>query len=113
MIRAIIYDFDGVICDSVHIKSEAFVELYTPFGDEIASAVKEYHLAHGGVSRFEKFRHWHKKYLGITLSDDEVMDLAKQFSVLVKKKVIASSYISGAQEYLNKHQKNYHQFICT
>ena len=54
-----------------------------------------------------------KKYLGITLSDDEVMDLAKQFSVLVKKKVIASSYISGAQEYLNKHQKNYHQFICT
>ena len=43
MIRAIIYDFDGVICDSVHIKSEAFVEPYTPFGDEIASAVKEYH----------------------------------------------------------------------
>ena len=34
-IKAIIYDFDGVICDSVNVKTEAFGEMYAQYGKEI------------------------------------------------------------------------------
>ena len=32
MIKSIIFDFDGVILDSVDIKSEVFKEVFAPFG---------------------------------------------------------------------------------
>ena len=30
--KVIIYDFDGVVCDSVNVKTEAFVKLYKSYG---------------------------------------------------------------------------------
>ena len=35
MIRVIIFDFDGVIVDSVGLKSEAFSEIYSKYGSNI------------------------------------------------------------------------------
>ena len=42
--KILIYDFDGVVCDSVHIKTEAFVELYASYDENIQQAVRTYHL---------------------------------------------------------------------
>lgn len=64
MIKAIFWDFDGVIADSVNVKTDAFYELYLPYGKEVAEKVKEYHLANGGVSRFKKFEYWETELLG-------------------------------------------------
>jgi beta-phosphoglucomutase-like phosphatase (HAD superfamily) len=36
----IIYDFDGVIANSVNIKTEAFVELYKNYDIDIQNAIK-------------------------------------------------------------------------
>ena len=108
----LIYDFDGVICDSVNIKTEAFVEMYQPYGKEIQEKVKTYHLVHGGISRFEKFRYFESYLLGNKVTEAKINDLASRFSALVKEKVIAANYIPGALEFIskNKHKK---QFICT
>ena len=55
MIKAIIFDFDGVIAESVNVKTEAFASLYEPYGKDVVNKVEQHHLANGGVSRFEKF----------------------------------------------------------
>jgi phosphoglycolate phosphatase-like HAD superfamily hydrolase len=112
-IEGIIYDFDGVICDSVNVKTEAFAELYRPFGKEIVNKVVEFHLAHGGVSRFEKFKYWHREYLGIVLDELGVAKLASQFSSLVFEKVINSNYIDGALQFIKENFEDKLQFICT
>ena len=49
--KVLIYDFDGVICDSVGLKTDAFVELYGAENESIQKLVREYHLANGGISR--------------------------------------------------------------
>ena len=110
--EVLIYDFDGVICDSVNIKTEAFVEMYQPYGTEIQGKVETYHLMHGGISRFEKFEYFETQLLGKILTKSRLNDLAKQFSSLVKDKVIKANYISGALEFISNN-KNRRQFICT
>lgn len=113
MIRAIVYDFDGVIADSVNIKTEAFVELYREYGSNITDLVKKYHLKHGGVSRFEKFKYWHKQYLNKDISQEELTELTNKFSSIVREKVIAAAFIPGAYDYIKEKKNNYLQFICT
>ena len=54
-----VFDFDGVLADSVNIKTLAFYELYKEYGDSISSKVVEHHEANGGVSRFEKIKLYH------------------------------------------------------
>lgn len=94
--EAVFFDFDGVICDSVNIKTEAFAELYRPYGTEVEQGVVDYHLANGGVSRFEKFRHWHREYLKTDINEEQLMELSDRFSALVLKKIIEAPYIDGA-----------------
>jgi HAD superfamily hydrolase (TIGR01549 family) len=110
--EVIIYDFDGVICDSVNVKTEAFVELYKNEGAEIQVQVREYHLLNGGISRFEKFRYFQSVLLKREVSENGIKVLADKFAALVKEKVIASAYITGAYEFIKKNASK-QQFICT
>ena len=59
----LVFDFDGVLADSVNIKANAFAELYSPYGSEIVERVVTHHLANGGMSRFDKFNYYHNVYL--------------------------------------------------
>ena len=52
MIKTIIFDFDGVILESMDVKTEAFKKLYQPFGSSISNKVVENHLANWGISRY-------------------------------------------------------------
>lgn len=112
-LEAIIFDFDGVVLDSVNIKTQAFADLYKPYGDDVVKKVVDYHVQHGGVSRFEKFRYYHENYLQKELSEEGLQDLCNQFNELVFKKVSAAEYISGAQEFLQAVSSKVNCYVCT
>ena len=111
--KAIIFDFDGVILDSVNVKTEAFKELYKQYGLEVMNKVEKYHLENGGISRFEKFKYFHKNFLNISLNNIQLNELANDFSNLVFEKVCNSNFISGAKNFLEYSDKQYLNFICT
>jgi len=98
--EAVFFDFDGVICDSVNIKAEAFAELYRPYGTDVEKKVVAYHMANGGISRFEKFQFWHREYLAKDISENQLEELSSRFSELVLKKIMEAPYIDGAIETL-------------
>lgn len=108
-IKNIIFDFDGVICESVDIKTEAFYEMYLPYGKETAENVKEYHLSNGGMPRFDKFKYYENNILGKVLSDKKMKNLSTEFSTLVKEKVIMAPFVKGALEFLQTYS---HDYIC-
>ncbi len=111
--KVLIYDFDGVICDSVSLKTDAFVELYQNESESIQKLVKEYHLANGGISRFEKIKYFETVLLGKLYSEVENIKLAQIFADLVKEKVICSPFILGVKEFIEKHSTDTLQYICT
>ncbi|WP_243544296.1 HAD family hydrolase [Pseudodesulfovibrio tunisiensis] len=100
--QAVFFDFDGVILDSVSVKTEAFGDLYAEYGPDVRRAVVEYHLAHGGVSRFEKFRHFHENILGSPMTEELMHDLCSAFNRLTMTKIMAADFIPGARKTLGE-----------
>ncbi len=113
MIKTIIFDFDGVIVDSLEVKTNAFAEMYKPFGEEVVKKVVKYHLENGGVSRFEKFKLYHKNFLGIEVAENEIKGMVKDFSTLVLDKVIKAPYVLGAKEFIEANYDKYMMFISS
>ena len=93
------WDFDGVIKESVNVKTQAFVELFKPFGAAVAARVRDHHEHHGGLSRFEKIP-LYLEWAGQTATADEVARYCDRFSAAVRESVIGSAWVPGAREYL-------------
>ena len=74
MIRAILFDFDGVILESVDVKTKAFAELFKDFPEHVDQIV-QYHIDNMGVSRFDKFRYIYRYILKRKLSDEKFTEL--------------------------------------
>lgn len=97
---AIFFDFDGVILDSVDVKTKAFAKMFREYGHEVENKVIEYHLSNGGVSRFDKFRYYYETILNKHVNEEIINELSDQFSSLVVDEVIASQFIPGARKTL-------------
>ena len=110
---AIIFDFDGVIAESVEIKTEAFREMYISYGKEISEGVVNHHLANGGMSRFKKFPFYHDRFLDQKLSQKEIQYLSDQFSDIVINKVISCPLVNGALSLLDLLHSKKVLFIST
>jgi len=113
MLKGIIFDFDGVIAESVQVKTDAFASLYNQYGNNIVTKVIEHHEANGGMSRFEKIKLYHGSYLNKAITNEQIEELANQFSKLVVDKVINAPYVPGALAYIQECSKKYKLFIST
>ena len=113
MIKGVIFDFDGVICESVGIKTDGFAMLYKPYGKDVVDKVIKHHLVNGGVSRFEKLRFYHKNILGIDINNKELNNLVIKFSEFVVEKVIEAPFVKGAYEFLLESRHKYKMYIST
>lgn len=100
-IRAIAFDFDGVILNSVHIKTEAFRDLFANHPQH-QDAIVAYHLANGGVSRYLKFRYFYENLFHKEYTPEIEKELGERFSQLVFEKVLACSMVKGASAFLTE-----------
>jgi phosphoglycolate phosphatase-like HAD superfamily hydrolase len=108
VIRAAVFDFDGVVLESADIKTNAFRRLFD--GNPAAVA---YHLEHQGVSRYEKFRHFTTEILGGTYTEEDERRLGKRFSELVLDEVLACPFVSGALALLERRAGELPLFVAS
>lgn len=113
MIKAIIFDFDGVILESAAIKTNAFAEVVRDYPKEQAEEFVRYHMSHMGISRHVKFRYFIEEILHETYSDDKEKILADKFSDIVYEKVMHCDYVPGAREFLEQCYQKYDFYIAT
>ncbi|MBI3548526.1 MAG: HAD hydrolase-like protein [Elusimicrobia bacterium] len=109
---AFFFDFDGVIVESVDIKTEAFRELFS-FDPKNVDAMVDYHVANTGVSRYEKFRHYYETLLNKPLPNGESERLDREFSRLVFEKVVACPFVPGALEFLENYSSRRPCFVVS
>ena len=111
--QAILFDFDGVLCECMNVKTEAFAQLYEPYGEEIVQKVVKHHVENGGISRYRKIKLYHEEYLKKPITEQQVEEIAQQFSDLVVEKVIKSNWVKGAKEFLEKYHQKIDMYIIS
>ena len=102
MIRAIVFDFDGVLAESVEVKTRAFARLFANETPEAVERIVAYHRQNGGISRFEKFLTIYREILKRPLTEQMFQSLCEQFSQLVVEEVVAAPWVDGAREFLTR-----------
>ena len=110
--KTIFWDFDGVIKDSVSVKSDAFEELFLPFGSDVAKKIRMHHEDNGGMSRYDKLPIY-LNLAGEKYSKDLIIKYEKQFSKMVMNRVINSPWVEGALEYIKTNYKAQKFFLIT
>jgi HAD superfamily hydrolase (TIGR01549 family) len=111
-IKAIIFDFDGVLVESMDIKARAFAHLFRDYPGKVEEIVK-FHMRHGGMPRFEKFERIYKEMLHQDLSEDKKRELGREFSAFVYREVVACPFVKGAREFLDRYNKVYRMFVVS
>ena len=111
MIDTVIFDFDGVILESVSVKTDAFRSLFSFVPDHIDEII-EYHLSHGGVSRFDKFRFIYQDILKKDLSEEQFNFLSEEFAKLVYNEGTQISLCGWSNPFFGKKLSAVSPFRC-
>lgn len=112
MLKGLIFDFDGVILESVDIKGEAFRELFCAYPEHLKE-ILAYHYANGGVPRFDKFRYIYGNILNKHLSEEEFRSLCDRFAAFSYQKVLEAPFVPGAEQLLTECAGKYDLYIVS
>jgi phosphoglycolate phosphatase-like HAD superfamily hydrolase len=110
---AIFFDFDGVILDSVAIKTEAMRRLFVDEEPATIDSIVELHRRHGGISRFRKFEMIYSDILCRPLKPDICAELGARFEMLTYEALLACPEIPGAHAVLERHFRREPLFIVS
>ena len=70
-LQAVFFDFDGVLVDSIGLKTKAYIEIFQPYGKQAVDEIKYYHKKYGGIDRYRKITHVSGK-LQLSLSETQI-----------------------------------------
>ena len=108
IIKTIIFDFDGVILDSIPIKTEAFKKLFAQFDSQSIDKLIKYHIQNGGKSRYVKIKYFFEEILNTNINEEKINQYAEKYSQLTKEELSNSKYL--IQDTLNFIKKNYEKY---
>ena len=109
--KALLFDFDGVIKESIATKGAALQRVFRSYGEDFGDVVMQHHIANPGMPRFEKI----KLYLEILgISDDlELKRHVRVFEESLLDAVVNSVWVPGVPEFLEIASKKKLMFVLT
>ena len=114
MIKNILFDFDGVILDSMPIRDYGFKKIFEDFDDNLVSKLLEYHNLNGGLSRYVKIKYFYNELLNQEISEAEINRYSVLFSALMKKQLTDKKYlIAETVKFIRGNYKKYNLHIVS
>ena len=100
------FDCDGVVLNSNHLKIQAYYEVAIQFGasQAQAQALVEHHIALGGVSRYPKFEYFLSEIMHQPITNSAMSQLLQSFTNQVKN-LLSTCEISPYLEALKARTK--------
>jgi HAD superfamily hydrolase (TIGR01549 family) len=114
MIKNILFDFDGVILDSMPIRDYGFKKIFEDFDYDLVNKLLEYHNLNGGLSRYVKIKYFYNKLLKQEISEEKIINYADNFSKIMKIELVDKKYlIADTLEFIKKSYKKYNLHIVS
>jgi len=114
VIRNILFDFDGVILDSMPVRDSGFEEIFSDFDDKLVEQLLDYHNKNGGLSRYVKIEYFYNEILGKKISEKDIQNYAKNFSEIMKKKLTNRGYlIPETLDFIKNNFKKYNLHVVS
>ena len=114
MVRNIIFDFDGVILDSMSIRELGFREILSAYDAEMVEALLRYHEANGGLSRYDKIAYFYREIARESLTEKQLQGMAGAFSNIMREKLVDKRYlITQTVDFLKRHHNRYRLHIAS
>lgn len=112
-LQCIVFDCDGVILESVPVKTRAFGRLTEPYGAEARDRMLMYHKVHGGVNRNRKFEWFFREVLGREITPEELADWSGRFRNIAFEEVCRCELVPGIQEVLDAWKGRLPMYVCS
>lgn len=87
--KNILWDFDGVLMDSMPVRNRGFEIVLKNFPKTQVEALMKFHLENGGLSRYVKFRYFFEEIRGEEITEKQVNEWAGRFSEVMKKELVS------------------------
>ena len=114
MISNILFDFDGVILNSMPFREIGFRLIFKEFEKDKVDSLIEYHNQNGGLSRYNKINFFFEEILKVSIEKTEVDSYANSFSKIMKKELINKKYlVNETLVFLRKNFKRYNLHIVS
>ena len=114
MIKNILFDFDGVIIDSMPIKTAGFRKIFEEYDAETVKPLLDFHNLNGGLSRYVKIKYFFEDVLGTPIEDIEIMRYANRFSEIVKEELNNPEHlIAEVVQFIRDNQENFNFHIVS
>jgi HAD superfamily hydrolase (TIGR01549 family) len=94
-LKAILFDFDGVILDSMDVRDSGFRYIFRCFDDDKLEELILYHRKNGGLSRFKKINYFYKEILKKEISSELVNSYAEKYSTIMRKELVNKDKLIG------------------
>jgi phosphoglycolate phosphatase-like HAD superfamily hydrolase len=101
--KTIVFDCDGVVLNSNHLKIQAYFDVAIQFGasQAQAQALVDHHIALGGISRYPKFEYFLREIMHQAVTEDAMHQLLQSFTSQVKS-LLSACEISPGLDALKK-----------
>lgn len=106
--KNILWDFDGVILDSMPIRDLGFVKIFNQFNKSEVDELLKFHRENGGLSRFVKIKYFFNQIRKEEVSEEVILDYAAKFSIVMRQLLIDPTLL--IQDSLQYIKDNYNEF---
>ena len=105
--KKILWDFDGVILDSMEIRNNGFKLVLKDYPLHQVNLLMEYHISNGGLSRYNKFRYFFEIIRGESVTEKQIQMLADKFSEIMLNNLINDNLlIKDSVDFIKYNFKN-------
>jgi len=112
--KVILWDFDGVIMDSMPIRSSGFALVLKNYPAEQVNQLMDFHNQNGGLSRYVKFRYFFETIRGESITDGQLQELANSFSEIMLNSLINKELlIKDAVAFIEANFEQYEMHIVS
>lgn len=112
--KNILWDFDGVILDSMKTRDFGFREIFKNFNSEDVDELIIYHRENGGLSRYVKIRYFFENILKRDIDQTEILNYASSFSEIMRIELKSKfNLILDSVDFIKKNSRNFNFHIVS